>query len=235
MSITLGELKIQSRDRADMRNSQFIEDAELTNYINNSLAELHDILIGAYNEEYVMEMVEFTSSGGVDNYPLPDGTNYDGAPKFYKLRGVDVRVLENQWQTVHRFNWNERNADQNNVSWALGNYPWIRYRTVGSKVFFSRIPDVNSQFRFWYYPKCVVLVNDSDVYDDVNGYAEYVIVDAAIKMMQKEESDVSVLMAQKQALKVRIQEMAQNRDANEPESVSDIYAENGEYFWRGNK
>jgi hypothetical protein len=74
---------------------------------------------------------------------------------------------------------------------------------------------------------------DSDVLNDVNQYVEYVIVDAAIKMMQKEESDVSVLMLQKQALTKRIQEAAQNRDAGEPESVSDIYADNNEWWYKG--
>ena len=50
--------------------------------------------------------------------------------------------------------------------------------------------------------------------------------------MQKEESDVGVLFAQKQALEKRIREKAANRDAGTADTVSDIYAENDEYYWR---
>jgi phenylpyruvate tautomerase PptA (4-oxalocrotonate tautomerase family) len=47
-------------------------------------------------------------------------------------------------------------------------------------------------------------------------------------MLNKEETDVGVLAAQKAALVARITAMAQNRDANEPESVTDVYAEETE-------
>lgn len=55
-----------------------------------------------------------------------------------------------------------------------------------------------------------------------NGWEEYVTIDAAVKCLQKEESDVSMLLAQKQALIDRIENMAANRDAGEPERVTDI-------------
>jgi hypothetical protein len=66
---------------------------------------------------------------------------------------------------------------------------------------------------------------------DFNQYAEYVITDVAIKMLNKEESDVTVLAAQKMALKRRIEEAAQNRDAENAEYVADIYIENDDYFY----
>ena len=48
MSITLAELRTQARNRADMESSEFVTDTELTDYINSSIAELHDILIQSY-------------------------------------------------------------------------------------------------------------------------------------------------------------------------------------------
>jgi hypothetical protein len=227
MSITLAELKIQSRDRSDMAESEFVGDSELTSYINNSIAELHDILIGAYAEEYYMESEQFSAVDSQLDYALPED--------FYKLRGVDVRINNDAWVTVKRFNFNRRNEDANNFAWNLLGVPYLEYRLVGSNIRFNRNPSAGSEFRIWYYPRAQTLSADSDVFDDINGFAEYVIVDAAIKMMQKEESDVSVLMAQKEALKKRIQEMAQNRDANEPESVTDIYAEDVDFYVFGRK
>lgn len=218
--ITLAELKEQSRQRADMENSEFISESELTGYVNASLAELHDLLIASYCDDYMMEEHVFTSTTALE-YALPSD--------FYKLRGVDVRRGSNaQWATVKRFNFNRRNEQQNAYAWNLLGLPYMEYRLVGSKIRFNRTPDAQLEFRIFYHPRLSKLVNDSDSYDDVNGFAEYVVTDVAIKMMQKEESDVSVLMAQKEALRQRIIAMAANRDANEPASVTDIYAEDTE-------
>lgn len=64
-----------------------------------------------------------------------------------------------------------------------------------------------------------------------SGWLEYVIVDAAIKALVKEESDPSALMAQEQALLKRLEAMASNRDAGEPSTVADAYAVGG--LWTG--
>jgi hypothetical protein len=59
----------------------------------------------------------------------------------------------------------------------------------------------------------------------MTGYAgleEYLVVDAAIKMMQKEESDVSVLLAQKAALIKRYEGNYANRDAGTPKTATNV-------------
>ena len=84
-----------------MENSLFVKDSELTSYINNSIAELHDLLIQSYGDDYYVETVSFNGVSGQIDYALPNGTNYSAAPKFYKLRGVDVRVGPGgQWLNV---------------------------------------------------------------------------------------------------------------------------------------
>jgi hypothetical protein len=225
--VTLAELKTQARQRADMEESEFVSDSELTSYINASIAELHDLLIASYNDDYVMEEYLFNSNGSQLEFDLP--------ANFYKLRGVDTRSGNGSWTTVKRFNFNRRNEDQNSFAWNLAGMPYLEYRLVGSKIRFNRTPDNATNFRVWYNPVAAKLVDDTDEYDDVNQFGEYVVVDAAIKMMQKEESDVRVLMAQKEALRQRIIAMAAQRDANEPASVTDIYAEDTDVavFTRG--
>lgn len=226
MSTTLLELRTQSRQRADMENSQFVSDSELNSYINKSIAELHDLLISCYDSDYYMVEYPFQTTVNVTNYALP--------ADFYKLRGVDLKLQGQDYYSVRPFNFNERNRNLD-LQWGLIGGPSIRYRMIGSNMVFSPKPDGAYDCRLWYTPTATVLVTDSSELADLNQYSEYVIVDAAIKMMQKEESDVSVLMAQKQALASRIVSMAQNRDAGQPESISDIYAENNDfYFFRGN-
>lgn len=221
MAITLLQIKTQARQRADMENSKFVSDAELLTYINNSIAELHDLLVATYGPDYYIESTSFATVTNTDSYTLP--------ANFYKLKGVDVLVSGTDYYSLRPFNFNERNKNQYGSTGILG-APELRYRLSGNNIKFSPTPVAAHAIKLWYVPIATALVLDTDSYADFNGYIEYVITDVAIKMLQKEESDVSILSAQKMDLRKRIENMAQNRDAEQPDSVSDIYAENDE-FW----
>ena len=67
--------------------------------------------------------------------------------------------------------------------------------------------------------------------DGVSGWEEYIVCDSAIKMTQKEESDCSILLAQKAALLARIEAAAENRDAGSPQTVADSKRANS--VWGG--
>lgn len=225
MTITLLQLRTECRQRTDMENSEFVQDTELNSYINKSIAELHDILVQSYGSDYFVISDDFNTAADTASYALPED--------FYKLHGVDAALNGQDYVNIKKFNFNERNRFDDISVWNTYGVPSVRYRIVGGDITFSPVPDSTIAMRLWYTPVATVLIEDDDELNDFNQYSEYVIVDAAIKMLQKEESDVSVLMAQKQALLQRITYAAQNRDAGEPESVSDIYSENDEYYNRG--
>ena len=65
----------------------------------------------------------------------------------------------------------------------------------------------------------------------MSGWEEYIVCDSAIKMTQKEESDCSILLAQKAALLARIEAAAENRDAGSPQTVADSKRANS--VWGG--
>jgi len=60
--------------------------------------------------------------------------------------------------------------------------------------------------------------------DGISGWEEYPVVDAALKIMGKEESDVSNLTLRKEALKKRIQDIAANRDPGTAARTADVSA-----------
>ena len=112
----------------------------------------------------------------------------------------------------------------------------MRYRLMGSQIEFVPTPSAGQTIRIWYIPRLVELLQDTDMVDGVSGWTEYIITDAAIKALQKEESDVSVLAAQKMALIKRIEESAMNRDVGQPDTITDIRrngAWGGGYGWNG--
>ena len=53
------------------------------------------------------------------------------------------------------------------------------------------------------------------------GYEEYLVISAAINCLQKEESDVRILLAQKAQTMKRIESAASNRDPGEPYAITD--------------
>lgn len=63
--------------------------------------------------------------------------------------------------------------------------------------------------------------DDSTLINGISGWEEYVVLDAALKAMGKEESDASLIGQQKMAMKQRLVEMAENRDAANPATVGD--------------
>jgi hypothetical protein len=67
-------------------------------------------------------------------------------------------------------------------------------------------------------------------FDFYAGWDEYLIVDSAIKMQVKEEQDVTGLMVQKNQLVERIITESQNRDAGEPQVVTDVVSYEQFYY-----
>jgi hypothetical protein len=222
-TMSLADLRSAVRQRADMVNSQFVSDTELNSYINQSYFELYDLLIAQYgNNYYVANPYSFVTDGTNFLYSLPSD--------FYKLLGVDLALSNtlDSYVTIRPFEFIDRNR------YAVPNFQSfygitnLRYRINADKLWFTPIPRSGQTIRIWYIPRMTTLALDTDTADGISGWTEYIIVDAAIKCLQKEESDVSVLFAQKQSLINRIEAMAQARDAGSPAKVSDnMYAD----FW----
>lgn len=214
--LSLGQIRYMAQQRADMVNSGFITTAEWNSYITQSYFELYDLLITTYEDYYLAAPSIFYTTNNTGSYPLPTD--------FYKLMGVDLglNVSGNAWITLHRFNFIERNRYiyPSTTATYAGVYN-LQYKVVGDNLMFIPVPQSNQIVRLWYIPKLSQPLQDTDILKGVSGWLEYVIVDAAIKAMQKEESDVTVLGIQKGALIKRIEDSAMNRDVGEPATISD--------------
>lgn len=238
--LSLGQLRLMSQQRADRTNSNFVTDSEWNTYINQSYYELYDLLTTVYEDYYAAPPVLFLTTNSAQ-FTLPNGSNtfldQNGAsftPRpFFKLLGVDMGVAlsNNAWVTVHKFDFIERNRYiyPNLTSTALGVFN-LRYRLLGNTIFFIPTPSAAQYIRLWYIPRMATLLQDTDLCEGVNGWTEYIITDAAIKALQKEESDVSVLMAQKQALIDRINTSAMNRDVGAPDTISNTRTGAGGWY-----
>lgn len=242
--MTLGQIRLAAQQRADRVNSQFITKQEWDSYINQSMFELYDLLITTYEDYYIATPIQFLADGTTYLYALPNGTNtFTNSltqttftpPPLYKLRGVDLGLNNNQnaWVTINKFNFIDRNkfVFPNTASTLYGVFN-LQYRVMGSNIEFIPTPSAGQNIRLWYIPRLRQLLKDTDTTDiGISGWIEYVIVKAAYYALTKEESPTQQLEAQLMLLTKRIEESAANRDAGQPDTISNT--RNGYGFDRG--
>lgn len=211
---TLLQLRTQIRNRVNMEDSEFLTDSELNDMINASYSELYDILVSRF-EDYYTTTTTTTISSGNSSFAVPSD--------FYKLRGVDRAVGgSTDYYDVPKFNFNERNWRNNQVTRLRHGQLNVNYRLIGNNVEILPLNQAAGNYRLWYVPTYTALSSDTDTIDGVNGFEEYIVVDVCIKALEKEESNTATFERQKKALMTRIEEMASLRDINQPEKITDV-------------
>lgn len=211
---TLDNIRLRVRQKADMVNSDFVTDPELDSYINESYAELYDIITRSF-EDYNLNDTDLIISTGDDEVALPTD--------FYKLVGVDRYDGSTDYYPLKKFNWSKRNANSGGryLRAVYGSYD-VRYRIMGDNLKINPREQAPATYKLWYIPLFTPLVDDADTVNGYNGWEYYIVLDAAIKCLDKEESSTTKLERKKKELLERIEEMAANRDADQPETVQDV-------------
>jgi len=236
--INLGYLRYMAQLKADKLNSLYLTMDEWNFNINQSANELYDLLVNKYGEDYFFAPALVIPLTGAQYYAIPDGSNYNGAPALYKLNGIDANVSGNStgpnagWVPLARANWSDRDRY---TTWpgqagALNNTYQMSYRQMGNNIFiFNTNTNINVQI--WYVPILTQMLQDTDMLPfSISGWSEFVIIDAAMKAMVKEESleKWTALAAIKAGLIERIEVTAPNRDTGQPNSVSNTRATMGD-------
>lgn len=209
--VTLANLKLRAREASDMVNSQFVSDEELVRYINSSIQKLYDKILKHYGQDYYVkdDPYEFTTNADNDPVALP--------ADFYKCIGVDADLGGTFFTSIKPFNF----AERNNYSNIARIHESLRYRIMGNQIRFTKSHG-NTKIKVWYIPTAPQLVNVGDELDGINGYEELLIVDTAIKMLRKEETDISALVLEKKELEDDLFTSADNRDIGQPQRVTDV-------------
>ena len=219
-NVTLGEMKTRTRELADMQTSNqaqaFVTDAELVRHLNRGVKQLYQKLIIARGDEYYAKSTTFPSVAQQANYALPadfmqllmlavtDGQLVIPVPKFTMKQWADLRYLQN--------------VTSNDMS-------VFRYRIVGPNIEVRPQP-TSAQYTFtmYYLPAATSLALDADTFDGINGWEDWACYNAAIDMLNKEESfeQAQSLLLQQKQLEGQIDALAGARDASMPERFGDV-------------
>lgn len=244
MATTLGDLIVDIRNRADLNNTQFITNDELTSYINYSLGELNGLIINSFGGDYFASA--FTGSVPAGNILLSGSFPED----TYKILGVDLVIggfpqnfgpnnIPANRITLSPFNFNERNRaySLNLQGYATQFATNYRYNIKGNSLMLQPPAAGQVDLLFWYVPTSpqfafgtgvsgsLDLTQEFPTNSNLQNWLEYVIVDTCLKCKEKEETDASLFVRQKALLTARINNEAQNRDQGSPARVSDVYSQ----------
>lgn len=202
--VTLATLRTRIRQRTDNEHSQFVTDSELTDLVNTEYQELYAKLV-THGLQRVESTQTITANGA---------TAYTLSSDFYSLIGIyrhegDVRIRL------------ERFSERFRPGTIAG--PASHYRLVGHDIVFYPNPP-SGTYTVVYIPESGTLSADDDTVDGCLGWEELIVISCAIKVLQKEEADVTELKADKQAMLRRIEDERAAMEFTESWAVQDRHA-----------
>jgi hypothetical protein len=235
--VTLQVLLTRTRQRCNIEgNTLGVTDLELTDSLNSSLAlEVYDLMRLAVGENYFRKPAPyvFTTGNNVMAYDLPGD--------FLSLYSIDVYLAgttpQGSWKiNARRYTENERNLYQGvPLGWYTG--ATVLYSMNASQIIFQQ-PALNGwMVALNYVPVAPKLgagpntttnldpngnptqpINYGDTWDDVNGWSEIAVLDAARKACLKLNrlDMVAVLSGEKERLKAQVKSLLPLRNAGEP-------------------
>jgi hypothetical protein len=206
-------------------NSVIIE-SELRGYVNEAVQELYDLLIASRGVEYNRKDFVFTTFGNQAVYPLPSD--------FYSLISCDLQLGANVVLSALPYMEFERNHYRVYSGWY-----WttpVKYRLLGNPdtsgatlqsqmISFIPAPSSITTVVLHYFPVFRKFLTDgtedANVFDGVGGWEGHVIWNVAAMCLEKLKQDSGFARAQVEKYTARIEALAPDRHAGDPERVHD--------------
>ena len=215
---TLAQLTLRARERADMVGSSFITDANFYIWITEAHQKLHGLLVDALGEQYMYELASFTTSLGQIDFAVPCC--------FYKLYGVDMEI-NGEIVPLKPFTLAERNRYRN-LDGNSSEAPM--YSLSGNNIKLYPVPPAGLSGEIMYAPEATRLTLSTDQVSYPNGWERFIVIDAAIQALLKEESSVTALSAERELILQEIRDAKEQRDLANPMKVVDVHCD--EYWYR---
>lgn len=210
---TLLQLRTEVLQRANLENSDnFATSAEVNGLINDSVKAWRDLIIENRGQDF------FTAD---TNFPLTGATGYVLPSDFYQALSIfyqdgDTLLPLQPFSLV----------DLPRLSNIQGNVP-VAYRLLNTEITFLPFTASGYTVQVSYVPFFTDLALDADTLEVYNGWSEWIVLDAAMKLLEKESTDTSQLAARLQRTEERLLSQIQSRDRSFPETVVDV-----EPVWR---
>jgi len=220
---TLAELWASAQLMADMPNTTFATSAEGYERVNYSIQKLWGEIAHSDGGDYfkVPRNWETVANQAYTEIGLNDSGST--AP-FLRLISLEVTLSSGVPQTIRELpNWEDRHGLSIVSGWTGGGGPY--YSLAGSttypRVYWWPTPKAVHTVRAWLIPCAPRLTQTTDTFDGIDGFEDAVIHDVAIYLKQREESDASLLMAERDRIMAHIKRVVGRNHAS-PRRVRDV-------------
>lgn len=206
---TLTNLIADCRRLAKMENSTFCTDADITEILNQELAELQTALDDVKGQPLYRSEDDIDVVSGTSLYDLPDD--------FFRLQGVKATIqgISSNLRPFMPIEHGALSADGHAGTVS------VRYRLQANQIEF--LPSTETFTATIYYtPSQVRLATGTDTFDGFNGFEMAAIYGTVAQMLAMEEADPSFWESRRERFYARITAIAAQRDAAEPERVQDV-------------
>ncbi|HLZ48459.1 MAG TPA: hypothetical protein VKR80_07410 [Candidatus Limnocylindria bacterium] len=220
MQVTLATLRDRVRQLGNYENSARFTNPFVNDQINVAHQELRELLSNQHQGYFDQEALVITTPN-IDWVSLP--------ADFWRLRGVDV-LFAGEYLEMAQIGIQERNryqlaaqprayrvaAGSVNVTGQGGTSSPFPSGSRGLLRLFPT-PDAAYTLRLTYEPTVPPLVDDNDGIEDWNGWADYVVHAALLRLDERERRPLGDRMQVLERIKERVIRAADERRAGEPE------------------
>lgn len=220
-TVTLSALRTKTRRYADFVASgsaqSVFSDADINAIINEKCKEYYDKLVAVRGHEYFLSSAALSVSPGTSTYSLP-ATCYELVTVTLEWDSTNHELVEPLNSLV------ERSPIVNCGTWEMGGPKVYRLsgdQLGGASVEFLPTPATTVTARVRFVPTFEELGDDTAELVAFNGWDKLIALGAAIELRTIKGLPVAALAAEFQRADDRIQQMAEDRLAAQPQRVVD--------------
>jgi hypothetical protein len=202
-TFTVSQLIEKFRVRGGYGPSNRFTPAVIMELLESGFAELHDLLISKWGEDYFTKRATAVMTPATESYNLP--------ADFLKLLAVDVSV-GGRWRDVPRYQLTERNNFQSGALAGDGMSPYA-HRLEGDSLLFAPIPLVADTYRL-IYVRCAPLLTTLDqAVEGYNGWEELGVLYAVLTAKDGQDEPTQGIQKKLQRQIERVEWAADGRNA----------------------
>jgi hypothetical protein len=192
----------------------FVTDAELNNYVNDSVRELHSLLIGLYPAgQFAMQSAALPVAAGQSLVLMPND--------FGRL--VSLRMLiADSWVPLEPLDVTTELMLLSTRSWDYARVKYILTRSTSLIAAVQLFPPPAAPYTLQLFYTLLPPTYAADADVSYLGEDEYTILDCCVKCAVKQEQDAAPYLAQKQAYEARLAQQATPLDLGRGPTVQDV-------------
>lgn len=202
MAYTRAQVRDLVRQRCDLENTTAQQDTELNNHINDAVVYVHDFLIATLGSRYGAKIANLTATANFDEVSLSAVTDY------YSLISLKL-VFDDLRLPLSTYNLETDITTSTARAWGPGDLPRYSVQISPSSDPIIRIdpkPASNQTLQLTYHITAPVYTDDGNTV--AIPFVDLLVMEACIRVKDKEERDASRFMQERELIKKRIEDWA---------------------------